>query len=69
MAAKFGEITDDYKARDLIENLERIFRFFIQNNLKDYYHENWWEMGIPQPIRERITRQIENKKKKGKKKI
>ena len=68
MATKFGENTDEYKARDLIESFERIFRIFIQNSLKDYYHEQWWELGISQPIRERISRQIENKLKKEPKK-
>lgn len=56
-------------SRNLIERFERDIRLFLEDELKSYYKESWWESGIPQAIRERISSLINNKKKQEPKKI
>ena len=56
---------DHYRnnARNLIDKFERDIRLFIEEELKNYYEENWWEIGIPQTIRIRISNLLNNLKK------
>jgi len=50
-------------ARNSIDTFEKIIRKFIEDNLKSHYDENWWEMGIPRPIKELIEQRLTNQRK------
>jgi ribonuclease HIII len=48
----------------LITGFERDLRIFIENELKEYYGDSWWEQGIDENIRkkcEKLARQEMNK--------
>ncbi len=60
---KFFNETKKNQARIYLDNFENNVRSFIKNQLKNGYGNNWWELGIPEPIKSKVQNMILNKKK------
>ena len=69
MNSQLNEIHNKNNARNLIDKFEILIRLFIEDGLKNYYKDSWWESGIPLRIRTRISEFQNNIKKQEPKKI
>ncbi len=54
---------EKYRIRENIVRFELEFRNFIKKNLKTHYKEDWWEIGIPEIIKNKVANRITNRQK------
>jgi len=55
---------EKYKIREEIVKIELEIRNFIEKNLKIHYKEEWWEIGIPEIIKNKVDNRITERQKR-----